>query len=308
MSRRRRATRTAPLQALIIDSWYDSYVGVVSLVRVMNGSLKTGQKIRVWTTGRAHQVDKLGRFTPKSLVADALYTGEVGFVIAGVKEIDGAPVGDTITLDNRPCDGPLPGFKADQAARVRRAVPGQFRRLRGVPRRAAEVEAERLRAALRAGGVDRARLRLSLRVPRPAAHGHRAGAPRARIRTFAGHQRAHRGLRGAHDRRRDRQRRQSREAAAGRPDRRAARADHRRQHPAAAGLRRAGDEAVPREARRAEEAAVPRQPGVDAVRAAARGSRARLLRPAEERAAAATHRSTTSSPASRPRRWCGSTS
>ena len=61
-----------PLQALIIDSWYDSYVGVVSLVRVVNGSLRTGQKIRVWTTGRAHQVDKLGRFTPKSLVADAL--------------------------------------------------------------------------------------------------------------------------------------------------------------------------------------------------------------------------------------------
>jgi GTP-binding protein LepA len=102
----------APLQALIIDSWYDSYVGVVSLVRVMNGTLKTGQKIRVWTTGRAHQVDKLGRFTPKSLVADALYTGEVGFVVAGIKEIDGAPVGDTITMDSRPCAAPLPGFKA----------------------------------------------------------------------------------------------------------------------------------------------------------------------------------------------------
>ena len=101
-----------PLQALIIDSWYDSYVGVVSLVRVVNGSIRTGQKIRVWTTGRPHQVDKLGRFTPKSLVADALYTGEVGFVIAGIKEIDGAPVGDTITLDNRPCSEPLPGFKA----------------------------------------------------------------------------------------------------------------------------------------------------------------------------------------------------
>ncbi|MCX7053834.1 MAG: translation elongation factor 4 [Proteobacteria bacterium] len=101
-----------PLQALIIDSWYDSYVGVVSLVRVVNGSVRTGQKIRVWTTGRAHQVDKLGRFTPKSLVADALYTGEVGFIIAGIKEIDGAPVGDTITLDNRPCSEPLPGFKA----------------------------------------------------------------------------------------------------------------------------------------------------------------------------------------------------
>ncbi len=100
-----------PLQALIIDSWYDSYVGVVSLVRVMNGSIRTGQKIRVWTTGRAHQVDKLGRFTPKPLVADSLETGEVGFVVAGIKEIDGAPVGDTITLDSRPASEPLPGFK-----------------------------------------------------------------------------------------------------------------------------------------------------------------------------------------------------
>ncbi len=100
-----------PLQALIIDSWYDSYVGVVSLVRVVNGSLRTGQKIRVWTTGRWHQVDKLGRFTPKSLVTESLETGEVGFVIAGIKEIDGAPVGDTITLDARPASEPLPGFK-----------------------------------------------------------------------------------------------------------------------------------------------------------------------------------------------------
>jgi GTP-binding protein LepA len=100
-----------PLQALIIDSWYDSYVGVVSLVRVVNGSLRTGQKIRVWTTGRWHQVDKLGRFTPKSLVSESLETGEVGFVIAGIKEIDGAPVGDTITLDARPASAPLPGFK-----------------------------------------------------------------------------------------------------------------------------------------------------------------------------------------------------
>jgi GTP-binding protein LepA len=100
-----------PLQALIIDSWYDSYVGVVSLVRVVNGSLRTGQKMRVWSTGRAYQVDKVGRFTPKPVTAEALYTGEVGFVIAGVKEIDGEPVGDTITLDAKPCDGPLPGFK-----------------------------------------------------------------------------------------------------------------------------------------------------------------------------------------------------
>ncbi|MEQ1582354.1 MAG: translation elongation factor 4, partial [Steroidobacteraceae bacterium] len=104
----------APLQALIIDSWFDNYVGVVSLVRVMNGSMKVGQKIRVWTTGRAHQIDKLGRFTPKSRPSETLLTGEVGFVIAGIKEIDGAPVGDTITLDNRPCDAPLEGFKQIQ--------------------------------------------------------------------------------------------------------------------------------------------------------------------------------------------------
>jgi len=99
-----------PLQALIIDSWFDNYVGVVSLVRVMNGSLKTGEKIRVVSTGRSHVIDRLGRFTPKPIVEQELATGDVGFVVAGIKEIDGAPVGDTITLDNRPAAS-LPGFK-----------------------------------------------------------------------------------------------------------------------------------------------------------------------------------------------------
>ena len=109
-----RGNPEGPLQALIIDSWFDNYVGVVSLVRVMNGSLRTGAKIRVWSTGRAHQVDKLGRFTPKSVSSETLETGEVGFVIAGIKEIDGAPVGDTITLDARPASEPLAGFKKVQ--------------------------------------------------------------------------------------------------------------------------------------------------------------------------------------------------
>jgi GTP-binding protein LepA len=103
-----------PLQALIIDSWFDNYVGVVSLVRVVNGSMKPGDKIRVMSTGRAWQIDKLGRFTPKSVPLPELSAGEVGFVIAGIKEIHGAPVGDTITLDNRPCETPLPGFKQIQ--------------------------------------------------------------------------------------------------------------------------------------------------------------------------------------------------
>jgi GTP-binding protein LepA len=104
----------APVQALIVDSWFDNYVGVVSLVRVMNGVLRQGEKIRVMSTGRAHQIDKLGRFTPKPLASPTLSAGEVGFVIAGIREIDGAPVGDTITLDARPAAAPLPGFKQIQ--------------------------------------------------------------------------------------------------------------------------------------------------------------------------------------------------
>ncbi|MFM8516304.1 MAG: translation elongation factor 4, partial [Nevskiaceae bacterium] len=103
-----------PLQALIIDSWFDNYVGVVSLVRVVNGSIKIGDKIRVRSTGRAWQVDKLGRFTPKSVGTTQLGAGEVGFVIAGIKEMDGAPVGDTSPLDGKPCASPLPGFKQVQ--------------------------------------------------------------------------------------------------------------------------------------------------------------------------------------------------
>ena len=104
----------APLQALIIDSWFDNSVGVVSLVRVMNGTLKPGQKLRVWSTGRAHECSRVGRFTPKRLDSDSLSAGEVGFVIAGIKEIDGAPVGDTITLDANPCTASLAGFKKVQ--------------------------------------------------------------------------------------------------------------------------------------------------------------------------------------------------
>jgi GTP-binding protein LepA len=104
----------APLQALIIDSWFDNYVGVVSLVRVVNGVLRTGEKIRVMSTGRSHQIDKLGRFTPKSVAMRELGAGTVGFVVAGIKEIDGAPVGDTITAESRPAAAPLPGFKQVQ--------------------------------------------------------------------------------------------------------------------------------------------------------------------------------------------------
>jgi GTP-binding protein LepA len=104
----------APLQALIIDSWFDNYVGVVSLVRVMNGSLAKGAKITVMSTGSSYNADRVGSFTPKMQDRDELRTGEVGFVIAGIKDIFGAPVGDTLTMTRNPCDQPLPGFKQVQ--------------------------------------------------------------------------------------------------------------------------------------------------------------------------------------------------
>jgi GTP-binding protein LepA len=104
----------APLQALIIDSWFDNYLGVISLVRVVNGTLRTGEKIRMMSIGRAQTVDRLGRFTPKAVALAELAAGEVGFVVAGVKEIDGAPVGDTITHEVRGSSAPLPGFKQVQ--------------------------------------------------------------------------------------------------------------------------------------------------------------------------------------------------
>ena len=109
-----RGDPAAPLQALIIDSWFDNYAGVVSLVRVVNGQVSRGDRIRIMSTGRSFHIDRLGRFTPKPLALESLSAGEVGFLIAGIKQIDGAPVGDTITLDARPCAAPLPGFKQIQ--------------------------------------------------------------------------------------------------------------------------------------------------------------------------------------------------
>ncbi|MGD9591993.1 MAG: translation elongation factor 4, partial [Candidatus Berkiella sp.] len=99
-----------PLQALIIDSWFDSYLGVVSLVRIKNGELRKGDKIRMMSSNREYIVDNLGIFTPKKSYQDALKTGEVGFMIAGIKAIDGAPVGETITTVKNPATKPVPGF------------------------------------------------------------------------------------------------------------------------------------------------------------------------------------------------------
>ena len=102
--------RKAPLQALIIDSWFDNYLGIVSLVRVMQGSIRKGDKIVIKSLGRTHTVDDVGAFTPKPTMRPVLAAGEVGYVIAGIKDIRGAPVGDTLVLASHQDVPQLPGF------------------------------------------------------------------------------------------------------------------------------------------------------------------------------------------------------
>ena len=101
----------APLQALIIDSWFDNYLGVVSLVRIVDGKLRVGDKIHIMSTKKDIVVDQVGIFTPKRQKRDVIGAGEVGYVVAGIKDIFGAPVGDTITHTHAQCQSPLPGFK-----------------------------------------------------------------------------------------------------------------------------------------------------------------------------------------------------
>jgi len=106
-----RGDAAAPLKALIVDSWFDNYVGVVMLVRVVDGTLRPKDRIALMSTGSRHLCEQLGVFTPKSVARDCLEAGEVGYVIAGIKELRAAKVGDTITREDKPAREPLPGFK-----------------------------------------------------------------------------------------------------------------------------------------------------------------------------------------------------
>ncbi|HBB56102.1 MAG TPA: elongation factor 4 [Hyphomonadaceae bacterium] len=104
----------APLKAMLIDSWYDPYLGVVVLFRIVDGVIRKGMKLKLWSTGAVHGVDKVGVFRPKIEDMEALGPGEVGFFTGSIKQVADTRVGDTITEDKRPCDGPLPGFKPVQ--------------------------------------------------------------------------------------------------------------------------------------------------------------------------------------------------
>jgi GTP-binding protein LepA len=109
-----RGNPDAPLKALIIDSWFDNYLGIVSLIRVVDGAIAKGEKIRLMSTGRQHQVEQVGVFTPKRVTRPQIVAGEVGFFVAGIKDVHGAPVGDTVTLARDGATVPLPGFKKMQ--------------------------------------------------------------------------------------------------------------------------------------------------------------------------------------------------
>ena len=102
---------SAPLQALIVDSWFDSYLGVVSLIRIKNGTIKTGQKFKIYSTGQNHNADEVGIFSPKKVKKQTLSAGEVGYIVAGIKNIKGAPVGDTLIEVGDEDTKPLAGFK-----------------------------------------------------------------------------------------------------------------------------------------------------------------------------------------------------
>jgi GTP-binding protein LepA len=153
----------APLQALIIDSWFDSYVGVVSLVRVVNGRMDIGSRIAVHSTQRRYLVDRLGVFTPRAAERESLGAGEVGYLIASIKEIDAAPVGDTIVDANVPDVAALPGFKQIQP----RVFAGLF------PIKSDDYEA--FREALKKLSLNDASLRFEPEVSAALGFGFRCG-------------------------------------------------------------------------------------------------------------------------------------
>jgi GTP-binding protein LepA len=102
---------SAALQAMLVDSWYDPYLGVMILVRIKNGVLSKGMKIRMMSTGASYEVDRVGYFTPKQVLVDKLLPGEVGFITASIKAVADCKVGDTVTEERRQAAAPLPGFK-----------------------------------------------------------------------------------------------------------------------------------------------------------------------------------------------------
>ena len=175
--------RDAPLKALLVDSWYDAYLGVVVLVRIVDGVLKKGQRIRMIGTDAAYEVDRVGVFTPKLTPVDELGPGEIGLLTASIKEVADTRVGDTITDDRKPVAEPLPGFRPAIPVVFCGLFPVDAAQFRGPARGHGQAAPQRRELHLRDGDLRRARLRLPLRLPRPAASGDHPGAAGARVQS-----------------------------------------------------------------------------------------------------------------------------
>ncbi len=175
----------APLRALIFDSKFDDYQGVVVYMRVIDGVIKVGQKIRLMAGDTEHEVISLGQFRPREVGCDELGVGQVGYVTANIKRLSDVRIGDTITDAHRPAAESLPGYQEPAQVVFCGLFPAthnQFEDLRTVP---PEALAQRRELHLRARDLRRARLRLPLRVPRHAPHGDRPAAARAREQSHA---------------------------------------------------------------------------------------------------------------------------
>ena len=252
--------------------------------------------------------------SPEPTPSEGLAAGEVGYLITGVKDVRQARVGDTVTSSAHPAAEPLAGYSDPQADGLLRPVPGGRRRLPRPARRAGQAAAQRRRAAVRAGDERRARVRLPLRLPRPAAHGDRPRAPGARIRPVPDLHRAERRLPRRHGHRPgdpgdEPERLPGRQRAGqgqGRPGLRAGGAGH---GDLPGRVHRHDHGAVPEPARLPDRHGLPVVgPGGDPLHAAARRDHLRLLRPASSPGPAATRRWTTSPTASSRPTWSRSTS
>ncbi len=167
---------TAPARALIFDSVYDTYRGVVTYVRVVDGKFSKRERMLMMSTQAVHETLELGVISPEPIPSDGLAAGEVGYVISGVKDVRQARVGDTITTTSNAGETSAGRLRPPQAHGLLRPLPGRRRRVPGAAGRTGQAPAQRRRPRLRAGDVHRARLRVPVRLPRPAAHGDRQGA------------------------------------------------------------------------------------------------------------------------------------
>ena len=172
---------TAPLKALLVDSWYDAYLGVVVLVRVIDGTLRKGGRIRMMAADAVYEVDRIGVFRPKMTETAELGPGEIGYITAQIKQVADTRIGDTITDDRRPTAEALPGFKPAQPVVFCGLFPTDAADFEDLARGDGPAPAQRRQLFLRDGDVRRARLRLPLRLSRAPASRDHPGAARARV-------------------------------------------------------------------------------------------------------------------------------